>query len=88
MANGKALTVRGGYEYFKEDDNYIYGVAQFYPRLAAYSDTDGWHIQTFNGRTEFTLEFGDFDVEITAPSDHVVAATGLLQNPDDVLAER
>ena len=88
LANGKAITVRVGYEYFKENDNYIYGVAQFYPRLAAYSDTDGWHIQTFNGRTGFTLEFGDFDVEITAPSDHVVAATGLLQNPDDVLTEQ
>ncbi len=85
LADGKKITVRGGYEYFEDDDNYIYGVAQFYPRLAAYSDTDGWHIQTFNGSTEFTLEFGDFDVEITVPSDHIVAATGLLQNPDDVL---
>ncbi len=85
LADGKQISVRGGYEYFEDDDNYIYGVAQFYPRLAAYSDTDGWHIQTFNGSTEFTLEFGDFEVEITVPSDHIVAATGLLQNPDDVL---
>ncbi len=85
LADGNAISVRGGYEYFKEDDNYIYGVAQFYPRLAAYSDTDGWHIQAFDSSTEFTLEFGDYDVEITVPSDHIVASTGLLQNPDAVL---
>jgi hypothetical protein len=88
LMDGKALAVRGGYEYFKDDDNYIYGVAQFYPRLAAYSDTDGWHIQAFDSSTEFTLEFGDFNVEITVPSDHIVASTGELQNPDAVLTAR
>lgn len=88
LMDGKALAVRGGYEYFKDDDNYIYGVAQFYPRLAAYSDTDGWHIQAFDSSTEFTLEFGDYDVEITVPSDHIVASTGELQNSDDVLTAR
>ncbi|MDX2145256.1 MAG: M1 family metallopeptidase [Rhodospirillaceae bacterium] len=76
---------RGGFEYFEDDKNYQYYMSQWFPRLAAYSDTDGWHLRQFFANSEFTLEFGDYDVEITVPSDHVVAGTGELQNADDVL---
>ena len=80
-----AIRARGGYEYFEKDGNYIYEIAQWYPRLAAYTDYEGWQNKQFLGRGEFTLELGDFRVEITVPDDHVVAATGVLQNSDVVL---
>ncbi|MDG2321046.1 MAG: M1 family metallopeptidase [Rhodospirillaceae bacterium] len=76
---------RGGYEHFEEDGNDIFQISQWYPRMAVYSDDEGWHQKNFMGRSEFTLEFGDFDVEITVPEDHIVASTGVLQNPSDVL---
>ncbi len=76
---------RTGYEYFKEDDNYIYEIAQWFPRLAAYTDATGWQHKQYLGQGEFTLELGDYMVRITVPEDHVVAATGVLQNPEDVL---
>ena len=78
---------RSGYEYFPEDDNYLYAIAQFYPRMAVYDDVEGWQNKQFLGRGEFALEFGDFDVSITAPSDHVVASTGTLVNEAEVLSE-
>ncbi|MDO5980347.1 M1 family metallopeptidase [Flavivirga spongiicola] len=77
---------RSGMEYFKEDDNYLYSIAQFYPRLAVYSDAQGWQNQQFLGDAEFALTFGDFNVNITVPADHIVAATGELQNSDEVLS--
>ncbi|MEM7164405.1 MAG: M1 family metallopeptidase [Planctomycetota bacterium] len=83
--DAKALRARTGYEYFEEDGNYIYEIAQWFPRMAAYTDVNGWQNKQFLGRGEFTLEFGDYDVSITVPADHVVASTGVLQNPDDVL---
>lgn len=76
---------RGGYEYFEGDGNYLYEMSQWFPRLAAYYDAEGWQNKQFMGNGEFTLEFGDYHVEITVPADHVVAATGVLQNPKDVL---
>lgn len=78
---------RSGYEYFKEDDNYLYTIAQFYPRMAVYDDFNGWQNKQFMGSGEFALTFGDFEVEITVPSDHIVASTGELQNPSDVLSK-
>jgi len=78
---------RSGMEYFAEDDNYIYTIAQFFPRMAVYSEVDGWQNHQFTGRSEFTLPFGDYDVEITVPADHVVGATGVLLNPEEVLSE-
>ena len=81
----KVLGGRAGYEYFKEDDNYLYEVAQWFPRMAAYYDVYGWQNKQFLGNGEFTLEFGDYDVEITVPSDHIVASTGELNNPKSVL---
>lgn len=80
------VRARGGYEYYKKDGNYLYSIAQWYPRLVVYSDAAGWHNKEFLGRGEFTLEFGDYEVAITVPADHVVAATGELQNPAEVLS--
>lgn len=80
------FTPRTGYEVLR-DRNELYSIAQWYPRMAAYTDVNGWQNKQFLGGGEFTLEFGDFDVAITVPSDHIVAATGVLQNPKDVLTE-
>ncbi len=76
---------RGGYEYFPDDDNYIFTIAQWYPRLAVYDDVEGWQNKQFLGQGEFALNFGDFDVQITVPADHLVAASGELLNADEVL---
>ncbi len=76
---------RSGYEYFEEDGNYLYTIAQFYPRMALYADYQGWQHKQFLGQGEFTLTFGDFKVAITVPADHIVTATGTLQNESAVL---
>ncbi|MBK8547052.1 MAG: M1 family metallopeptidase [Saprospiraceae bacterium] len=78
---------RSGYEYFKEDDNYLYTIAQFFPRLCAYNDVEGWQNKQFLGAGEFTLIFGNYEVHITVPEDHLVAATGTLQNIQNVLTQ-
>jgi hypothetical protein len=82
----KFLGRRTGYEYFEEDKNDLFEVAQWYPRMAAYYDTAGWQNKQYMGAGEFTLEFGDYDVRITVPADHIVASTGELQNPGEVLS--
>ena len=79
---------RSGYEYFEEDDNYLYTIAQFFPRMAVYNDVEGWQNKQFLGRGEFTLPFGDYRVEIKVPADHLVAATGTLQNETEVLSKK
>ena len=76
---------RAGYEYFPKDSNYLYTIAQFFPRMCVYDDINGWQHKQFLGAGEFTLVFGDYDVKLTVPSDHVVSATGTLQNAKDVL---
>ncbi len=76
---------RSGFEYFADDKNYLYEMAQFYPRMAVYSDNQGWQHKQFLGNGEFTLPFGDYKVSITAPADHIVGATGTLQNAAQVL---
>lgn len=76
---------RTGCEFFDEDGNYIYEIAQWFPRMAAYSDATGWQHKQYLGTGEFTLELGDYKVRITVPADHVVAATGVLQNPGETL---
>ncbi|MEE8478646.1 MAG: M1 family metallopeptidase, partial [Candidatus Neomarinimicrobiota bacterium] len=76
---------RSGMEFFMEDSNYLYTIAQFYPRMALYNDIEGWQNKQFLGAGEFTLTFGDYDVKITVPSDHIVASTGKLQNASRVL---
>ncbi|NIP92305.1 MAG: M1 family metallopeptidase, partial [Akkermansiaceae bacterium] len=85
IVNAKHLRARGGHEYFEKDKNHVYTIAQWYPRVAAFTDVTGWQNKQFLGRGEFTLEFGDFEVSLTVPDDHIVAATGELQNPDEVL---
>jgi len=81
----KVLGGRSGYEYFAEDKNALFEIAQWFPRMAAYYDVAGWQHKQFLGAGEFTLEFGDYDVAITVPADHVVASTGELLNPGEVL---
>lgn len=76
---------RGAFEYFEEDGNCIFEIAQWFPRLCAYNDVTGWQHKQFLGRGEFTLEFGDYIVSITVPADHIVGATGELLNGDQVL---
>ena len=77
---------RGGFEFFPEDGNHLFTMAQWYPRLAVYSDFQGWQHHQFTGRGEFALTFGNFKVAITVPSDHVVMATGACQNYAAVLS--
>ncbi len=78
---------RSGYEYFEDEDNYLYTIAQFFPRMCVYNDVEGWQNKQFLGSGEFTLPFGDYDVSIEVPADHVVAATGVLQNDSKVLTK-
>ena len=78
---------RSGYEYFEEDDNRAYVIAQFFPRLAVYNDVEGWQNYQFWGNGEFALNFGNYEVNITVPADHVMEATGTLQNPKEVLSK-
>ena len=78
---------RSGYEYFPKDNNRAYVIAQFFPRLCVYNDVEGWQNYQFWGNGEFALEFGDYDVNITVPSDHILDATGVLQNPKEVLSK-
>ena len=77
---------RTGFEHFEGDKNDLFEIAHWFPRMAAYYDTYGWQNKQFLGNGEFTLEFGDYDVQITVPADHIVASTGVLQNPDAVLS--
>jgi Peptidase family M1 domain len=85
ISDQRRLGGRTGYEYFPKDGNYLYEIAHWFPRMAAYNDVSGWQHKQFIGSGEFTLEFGNYRVSITAPDDHVVAATGVLQNPNEVL---
>ncbi|MEP3225625.1 MAG: M1 family metallopeptidase [Parasphingorhabdus sp.] len=83
------IFARSGFEHFPDDPrkggNDIFLFAQWFPRLVAYSDYEGWHNKEFLGRGEFTLEFGDYDVTMTVPDDHIVSSTGILTNPEQVL---
>ena len=79
---------RSGYEYFEEDSNYLYTIAQFYPRMAVYNEVEGWQNKQFLGSGEFALPFGNFKVDITVPADHIVGATGVLQNSSQVLSSK
>jgi len=85
------VAARSGYEHFPDDPrkggNDIFQLAQWFPRLAAYTDYEAWTNKEFLGRGEFTLEFGDYDVSITVPADHIVASTGELVNPRSVLTK-
>jgi hypothetical protein len=87
-----AVSARSGYEHFPDDaregGNDIFLLAQWFPRLHAYTDYEAWTNKEFIGRGEFTLEFGNYDVEMTVPADHIVSSTGDLVNPKDVLTRK
>ena len=74
---------RSGYELFP-DGNKLYVIAQFYPRMCVYNDVEGWQNMQFWGRSEFALTFGNYDVKITVPADHILDGTGVLQNRNEV----
>ncbi|WOD42359.1 M1 family metallopeptidase [Hwangdonia lutea] len=78
---------RSGYEYFPKDGNRAYVIAQFFPRMAVYSDVEGWQNSQFWGRDEFALPFGDYEVNITVPADHILDATGKLLNRKEVFTK-
>lgn len=96
-----AIGSRGGFEHFKgknkgknqnkdkdkDKDSHIFFLAQWFPRMVAYTDYAGWQHKAFLGRGEFTLEFGNYEVAITVPEGHIVSATGELTNPNDVLTK-
>lgn len=77
---------RGGYEFFPEDGNHLFTITQWYPRVAVYSDYQGWNNKQFTGRGEFAQTFGKYKVKITVPSDHIVGATGVCLNYAQVLS--
>jgi Peptidase family M1 domain len=77
---------RGGYEYFEKDDNYLFTITQWYPRLCMYSDMTGWQNKQFTGRGEFALTFGNFTVRMTVPDDYVVGSTGECLNYQAILS--
>ena len=78
---------RSGFEYFPKDGNRAYVIAQFFPRMAVYSDVEGWQNHQFWGSGEFALTFGDYEVNITVPADHIVDGTGELQNRKQVFTK-
>jgi len=87
IADRSVFGQRSGLEYFPEDGNYIYAIAQFFPRMCVYDDYEGWQNKQFLGQGEFTLPFGDYRVKITVPADHIIGATGVLKNPQEVLTK-
>lgn len=76
---------RSGYEHFKDGNN-LYVLAQFYPRMAVYNDVEGWQNMQYWGSGEFALTFGNYEVNITVPADHIMEATGELQNRAEVFS--
>lgn len=78
---------RGGYEFFPGDGNYVYTFAQWFPRMCVFDDYEGWQNKQFLGQGEFALTFGNYRVRITVPADHIVAATGTIQNLKEVLSK-
>ncbi len=86
ITNRLEIGGRGGYEYFPEDGNYSFVMSQWYPRMCVYSDFQGWQNKQFTGRGEFALVFGNFNVKMTVPSDHIVCATGECKNYAQVLS--
>lgn len=84
----KFLLSREGYEYFPGDNNYVYLIAHWFPRMCAFDDYEGWQNKQFQRLGEFALEFGKYDVSITVPADHIIASTGTLLNPKEVLSAK
>ncbi len=78
---------RSGSEFFPEDGNYVYTIAQWFPRMCVFDDYEGWQNKQYLGAGEFALVFGNYRVRLTVPSDHIVGATGWIQNPKEVLTK-
>ena len=78
---------RSGYETFPSDENRAYIIAQFFPRMCVYNEVEGWQNYQFWGDGEFALPFGDYEVNITVPADHILEATGLLINRKEVYSK-
>ena len=78
---------RSGYETFPNDDNRAYIIAQFFPRMCVYDEVEGWQNYQFWGDGEFALPFGNYEVNITVPADHIMEATGKLLNRKDVYSK-
>ncbi|MEM8528814.1 MAG: M1 family metallopeptidase [Bacteroidota bacterium] len=85
--NPKIKNARGGYEYFEDQDEYIFTIVQWFPRMCVYSDVEGWQNKQFTGRGEFTLPFGNYVVKMTVPDDYMVGSTGECLNYSVVLSE-
>jgi hypothetical protein len=85
MKNATPNDGRSGMEYFPEDGNYLYIIAQWFPRMCVYDDVVGWQNKQFLGQGEFTLSFGNYDVNLTLPSDFIAGGTGMVQNLKEVL---
>jgi Peptidase family M1 domain len=83
--NEDEVGARGGMEFFPKDNNYLYCITHWFPRMCVYDDVNGWQNKQFLGQGEFTLPFGNYKVKITVPADHIIGATGVLQNPTAVL---
>ncbi|MEO8909166.1 MAG: M1 family metallopeptidase [Gemmatimonadaceae bacterium] len=66
-------------------DGPLYEMAQWYPRMCVYDDVHGWNHEPYIGAGEFYLEYGNFDVSLEVPASDIVAATGELANPEQVL---
>lgn len=67
------------------DEGTVFELAQWYPRMYVFDDVNGWNAMPYLGQGEFYLEYGDFDLEFTVPREFIVASTGELQNPEEVL---
>ena len=87
ISDGMMAAERTQFEYFPQDGNYLYAIAQFFPRMCVYDDYQGWQNKQFLGQGEFALPFGDYNVKLTVPADHIIGATGTLQNPQQVLSK-
>ncbi len=87
IPQAKVMGARGGFQNYERHGNDVFFIAQWFPRLAAYTDLKGWEHKQFMGSGEFTLEFGDYDVKVTVPADHIVGSTGELQNTNQVLSK-
>jgi hypothetical protein len=85
ITNRMTIGGRGGFETL-EDGNNLFTIAQWFPRLCVYSDFQGWQNHQFTGRGEFSLVFGNYNVQITLPADHVVLGTGVCLNYAQVLS--
>lgn len=70
--------------YLQTKNGKVYTIAQWYPRVCVYDDVMGWNTLPYSGPGEFYLEYGDFDLNITAPANHIVVASGELLNPQEV----